>query len=106
MKTSVKMYLWLPRRKQLRLHSDITITITVSIPIPTPTPTPIPIPILIPTPTPITGISFMKMLIFQSLQNQTHQIPLRIPLLQVFITTTIGTRVTKDRVTQITVIHQ
>uniref|UniRef100_A0A8C2IJC6 Uncharacterized protein n=1 Tax=Cyprinus carpio TaxID=7962 RepID=A0A8C2IJC6_CYPCA len=69
MKTSVKMYLWLPRRKQLRLHSDITITIT-------------------------------------SLQNQTHQIPLRIPLLQVFITTTIGTRVTKDRVTQITVIHQ
>ncbi|KAI4561323.1 hypothetical protein MJT46_012013 [Ovis ammon polii x Ovis aries] len=102
MKTSVKMYLWLPRRKQLRLHSDITITITVSIPIPTPTP----IPILIPTPTPIMGISFMKMLIFQSLQNQTHQIPLRIPLLQVFITTTIGTRVTKDRVTQITVIHQ
>uniref|UniRef100_A0A8C6AV46 Selenoprotein P N-terminal domain-containing protein n=1 Tax=Monodon monoceros TaxID=40151 RepID=A0A8C6AV46_MONMO len=75
MKTSVKMYLWLLRKKQPRLHSPITITITI-----------------------------LRTVIFQSIQNQKHQITLSIPLLQVFIAT-IGTGVTKDRVTQRTEMH-
>uniref|UniRef100_A0A8C3YCU2 Uncharacterized protein n=1 Tax=Catagonus wagneri TaxID=51154 RepID=A0A8C3YCU2_9CETA len=82
MKIFVKMFLWLLRKKQLRLHSLIIITIT--------------------------GISILGPVIFQSTRNQKHQTLLSSPLLQGFITvvTIIGTRVTKDRVTQRTEICQ
>uniref|UniRef100_A0A8D0NZB3 Uncharacterized protein n=1 Tax=Sus scrofa TaxID=9823 RepID=A0A8D0NZB3_PIG len=89
MKTFVKMYIWLLRKKQLRLHSLITIMITIAITI---------------TIT-ITGISILGTVIFQSIRNQKRQTLLSSPLLQVFITI-MGTRVTKDRVTLRTEICQ
>uniref|UniRef100_A0A4X1SWF0 Uncharacterized protein n=1 Tax=Sus scrofa TaxID=9823 RepID=A0A4X1SWF0_PIG len=89
MKTFVKMYIWLLRKKQLRLHSLITIMITITIAI---------------TIT-ITGTSILGTVIFQSIRNQKRQTLLSSPLLQVFITI-MGTRVTKDRVTLRTEICQ
>uniref|UniRef100_A0A8D1DWL4 Uncharacterized protein n=1 Tax=Sus scrofa TaxID=9823 RepID=A0A8D1DWL4_PIG len=91
MKTFVKTYIWLLRKKQLRLHSLITIMITITIAI-TITIT-------------ITGISILGTVIFQSIRNQKRQTLLSSPLLQVFITI-MGTRVTKDRVTLRTEICQ
>ncbi|KAB1281187.1 Selenoprotein P [Camelus dromedarius] len=77
----------LKRSKQPRLHSLILIPITVTITIT------------------IMGISILRTVILQSIQNQKHQMLLRTPLLQIFVTT-IGTRVPKDRDTQGTEICQ
>uniref|UniRef100_A0A9L0SDY2 Uncharacterized protein n=3 Tax=Equus TaxID=9789 RepID=A0A9L0SDY2_HORSE len=79
MKTSVKLYLWLLWKKQLRIHSHITITITSIIT--------------------SMGISMLGTVSFQRISNRKQQVLLSILLLQAFITT-ISTRANKEGVTQ------